>query len=95
MDDTAEINHISIQLECSSSPSKLKHTQPHGRVNIKLISSLGEKLVAIQFGSLEPVVVPIESKGPLTKIDPFMDVSDKADVDEEGWTLVTHRRPRK
>jgi len=53
-------------------------------VDTKLISSPGEKLVAIQFGSLEPVVVPIESKGPLTETDPFMDVSDKADVDEEG-----------
>ena len=95
LDDTVEINHISNQLECSSSPRKPKHTQPRGRVNTELISSHREKLIAIQFGSLEPVVVPIESKGPLTKIDPFMDVSDKADVDEEGWTLVTHRRPRK
>jgi len=24
-----------------------------------------------------------------------MDISDKVDVDEEGWTLVTRRRPRK
>jgi len=44
---------------------------------------------------LEPVVVPIESKGPLTETDPFMDVSDKANVDKEEWILVTHRRPRK
>jgi len=95
LDDTAEINHISTQLECSSSAGKPKHTHPCGRVNIRLISSLREKLVAIQFGSLEPVMVPIESKGPLTEIDPFMDVSDKANVDKEGWTIVTRRRLRK
>jgi len=59
--DTAEINHISTQLECSSSPKKPKLTQPRGRVNTRLILSLWEKLVTIQFGSLEPVVVPIES----------------------------------
>ena len=40
-------------------------------------------------------MVPIESIGPLIETDPFVDVSDKADVDEEGWTLVTRRRPRK
>jgi len=89
LDDTIETNHISTQLECSSAPWKPKHTQPHGRVNTELISSHGEKLITIQFGSLEPVVVPIGSKGPLTEVNPFLDVSDKADVDEEGWTLVT------
>ena len=40
-------------------------------------------------------MVPIEYKGPLTEIDPFVDVFDEADVDEDGWTLVTRRRPRK
>ena len=38
-------------------------------------------------------MVPIESKGTLTETDPFMCLSDKADVDE--WILVSHRRLRK
>ena len=71
-------------MECSSSPCKQKHTRPHGRVNTELISFLGEKLIIILYGSLEPVVAPIESKGPLIKTDLFVDVSDKADDDEEG-----------
>ena len=58
--------------------------RPHGRVNAKLISSLGEKLITIQFGSLGPVVVLIESKRPLIETDLFVDVSDKADDDEKG-----------
>jgi len=40
-------------------------------------------------------VIPIGSKGLLTETDPFVVVSDKADVDEDGWILVTRRRPRK
>ena len=40
-------------------------------------------------------MIPIGPKGPVTETDPFMDVFDKVDVDEEGWTLVTRRRPRK
>jgi len=61
LDGTIETNHISTQLECSSSPWKQKRTQSRGRVNTKLISSHGEKLITIQFGSLEPMVVPIGS----------------------------------
>jgi len=95
LDDTVETNHISTQLECFSSPWRPKHTPPRGRVNTELISSVGEKLITIHFGSLEPVVILIGSKGPVTETDPFMDVFDKVDVDEEGWTLVTRRRPRK
>ena len=34
------------------------------------------------------MVVPIESKGPLIETDPFVDVSDKTNDDEEGWSLV-------
>jgi len=82
--DTVEINHISTQLECSSTPWKQKHTQPHGRVNIELIFSAREKLIAIQLRSLEPIVVAIESKGLLPETDLFVDVSDKADDDDEG-----------
>jgi len=59
-----------------------------------LISSLREKRITIQFGSLEPIVVPIESQGPLTKANLFVDVSDKANDDEEGWTLVIRWRPK-
>jgi len=44
---------------------------------------------------LEPVVVPIKSQGPLVEADLFVDVSVGVDDDEEGWTLVTYRRPRK
>ena len=53
-------------------------------MNIELISFIGEKLIIIQFESLEPVVVPVESKVPLSKTDLFADVSNKADDDEEG-----------
>jgi len=95
LDDTIETNYISIQLKCSSSPWKQKHTRPHDKVNIELISFLGQELITIQFGSLESAVVPIESKEPLTETDLFVDVSDKADDNEEGWTLVTHWRLRK
>jgi len=31
----------------------------------------------------------------LTGTDPFADISDKVDVDEERWTLITRGRPRK
>ena len=95
LDDNVETNYIFTQLECSSSPWKLRHTQPYGRVNTEVISTLGEKLITIQIESLEPMVVPIESKGPLTDTDPFVYVFDKAEVDEEGWTLVSCWRPRK
>jgi len=89
LDNTVKTNHISTQLECSSSPWKQKHTQSHGRVNNELIFSLEEKLITIQFGSLEPMAVPIESKEPMTDIDLLVNVSDKAGDDEEEWTLVT------
>ena len=61
LDDTVETNHISTQLECFLSLWNQKHTRPHGRVKTELISFLGEKLITIQFGSLEPMVVLIES----------------------------------
>ena len=95
VDDTIETHHISTQLKCSSSPWKPKYTQPRGRVNTELISSLEEKLITIQFRSLEPVVILIRTRGPVIETNPFMAVSNKPEVDEEGWTLVTRQRPGK
>jgi len=65
-------------------PRSKKHTRPYGRVNTKLISFRGEKLITIQFRSLKSVVVQIESQGPLTETYRFVDVSDKVDDDDEG-----------
>ena len=64
-------------------------------INTELICSRGEKLITIQFGSLEHIIVPIESQIPLIETSLFMEISDEVDDDEGGWTFVTRRRPRK
>ena len=38
LDDNVELNHISTQWNCSSSPYQQEDTRPHGRVNAELIS---------------------------------------------------------
>jgi len=49
------------------------------------------ELFTIQFGNLEPVVVPPVVQTPPLEIKPSIDILED---DEEGWTLVTWRRPK-
>jgi len=57
-----------------------------------LAPSLIEELVTIQFGRLEPVVSPVMVPTTLMEAKPVPDILNK---DDEGWTLVTIRRPKK
>ena len=57
-----------------------------------LAPSLIEKLITIQFGSLEPVVLLVMVLTTLMEAKPIPDILNE---DDEGWTLVTRRRPKK
>jgi len=49
------------------------------------------ELFIIQFESLELVVIPLMAQMPPLEIKPTINIPED---DEEGWTLVTPRRPR-
>ena len=51
-----------------------------------------EELVTIQFGSLELVMLPVMVPKKLMEAKPVLDILNE---DDEGWTLVTKRRPKK
>ena len=53
------------------------------------MSTSGASCKRIQFGTLEPVCLPC--------LEPQedADIEDKPSSEEEGWTLVTHRKSRK
>jgi len=57
-----------------------------------LAPSLIEELVTIQFGSLEPVVLPVMVPATLMKAELVRDIFNE---DDEGWTLVTRQKPKK
>ena len=57
-----------------------------------LAPSLIEEWVTIQFGSLEPVMFPVMVPTTLAKDEPTLGTFSD---DDEGWTLVTRRRPKK
>jgi len=57
-----------------------------------LAPPLTEELVTIQFGSLEPVMLPVMVPKKLVEAQPVPDILIE---DDEGWTLVTRRRPKK
>ena len=54
--------------------------------------SLIEEWVTIQFGSLEPVMFPVMVPTTLVEVEPTLGTFSD---DDEGWTLVTRRRPKK
>jgi len=58
----------------------------------RLAPSLIKELVIIQFGSLEPVVLPVMVSTTFMEAKPVPDILNE---DDEGWTLVTRRRPKK
>jgi len=57
-----------------------------------LAPSLIEESVTIQFGSLEPVVLPVTVPTTLMEAEPVPDILNE---DNEGWTLVTRWKPKK
>jgi len=57
-----------------------------------LAPSLTEEWVTIQFGSLEPVVFPVMVPTKAVEVEPTLNTFSDHD---EGWTLVTRRRPKK
>jgi len=56
-----------------------------------LAPSLIEELVTVQYGSLQLVVLPITVPITLLKAEPLPNIPNE---DDEGWTLVTRRRPK-
>jgi len=57
-----------------------------------LAPSLTEEWVSIQFGSLEPVVFLVMVPTTVVEVEPTLNTFSD---DDEGWTLVTRRRPQK
>ena len=51
-----------------------------------------EEWVTIQFGSFKPVMLSLMVPMTLMEVEHVQDIPDE---DNEGWTLVTRRRPRK
>uniref|UniRef100_A0A2N9HH26 Uncharacterized protein n=1 Tax=Fagus sylvatica TaxID=28930 RepID=A0A2N9HH26_FAGSY len=79
LDEAVGSNHATFTF---GSPSPTKTQSP-------LMLTQGASCKRIQFGTLEPVCLPC--------LEPQedADIEDKPSSEEEGWTLVTHRKPRK
>jgi len=88
LDDPVGSNHISAQLEHSLPSRQQSPSQTYEQEKTNMISSQGEDLFTIQFGSLEPVVVPLMAH--ILTVETSL-----ASDDEEGWTIVTRQKPRK
>ena len=57
-----------------------------------LAPAMKEEWVTIQFGSFEPVMILLMVPMTLMEVEHVQGIPDK---DNEGWTLVARRRPRK
>jgi len=57
-----------------------------------LAPSLIEELLTIQFGSLELAVLLVMVPTVLVEDEPVPEILNE---DDEGWTLLTRRRPKK
>jgi len=88
LDDPIRTNHISAQLEHYLPSVRQSSSQTYGQEKTDVSSSQREDVFTIQFGSLEPVVVPVAAQR-LT-----LETSLASD-DGEGWTVVTRQKPRK
>uniref|UniRef100_A0A2N9E6Y6 Uncharacterized protein n=1 Tax=Fagus sylvatica TaxID=28930 RepID=A0A2N9E6Y6_FAGSY len=79
LDEAVGSNHATFTF---GSPSPTKTQSP-------LMLTPGASCKRIQFGTLEPVCLPC--------LEPQedADIEDKPSSEEEGWTLVTHRKSRK
>jgi len=88
LDDIVGTNHISAQLEHSLLSRQQKPSQTYKQEKTNVISSQREDLFTIQFGSLELVIVPLVAQISTMGMNLTSD-------DEEGWTIVTQRKPRK
>jgi hypothetical protein len=79
LDEAVGSNHATFTFE-SPSPTKMQ---------FPLMLTPGASCKRIQFGTLEPVCLPC--------LEPQedADIEDKPSSEEEGWTLVTHRKSRK
>jgi len=84
LDDYAGANHISAEYSPPSRQQRLARSCQQ-----RESSAIGSQgLFTIQFGSLEPVILPLMVRGPV------METNSNPAEDEEGWMLVTRRRPR-
>ena len=79
LDEAVGSNHATFTF---GSPSPMKTQSP-------LMLTPGASCKRIQFGTLEPICLPC------LKPQKDADIEDKPSSEEEGWTLVTHRKSRK
>jgi len=92
LDKVAEANHMTVWCELCQSPQQQISPQQLFMGEPDLAHSLREELVTIQFGTLEPVVPSLMVPTTVVEVDPVLGILDE---DDEGWTLVTRRTPRK
>ena len=86
LDDSAGANHISTDVKYFLPSRQQRPTRSYQQRESCAIGSQG--LFTIQFRSLAPVIVPLMVRGLVVQTNPI------PIEDEEGWALVTRRRPR-
>ena len=82
LDDSAGANHVSAQEEHSLPLWQQSPVQSYKQGKTNVISSKGKGSFTIQFGSLEPIVVPLVAQISTMEMSLTQD-------DGEGWTIVT------
>jgi len=75
LDHFAETNHISAEAEYSPLLHQQRPTLSYERRKSSIIAPQREELFTIQFGSLEPIVVPLIVQGSMveTNLSPIQD----------------------
>jgi len=82
IDDSIAANHISAEVEHSLPSWQQSLVRSYEQEKTDAISSKGEGLFTIQFGSLEPIIIPLVTQ--ISTVETSL-VSD----DGEGWKVVT------
>jgi len=88
LDDSTGANHISAEEDHPLPSWQQSPVRSYEQGKTDATSSKGEGAFAIQFGSLEPIVIPLAAQISTMEISLSLD-------DGEGWKVVTRQRPRK
>lgn len=83
LDEKAETNHVTAMVGSSNS----------SHCSTQRDDTLFQQAHMIQFGTLEPMIVEVLGQAPKVEVDKTIGLAP--DDDDEGWTVVTRRRPKR